>query len=160
MQPKTNTVNIQNTPSKKTPRHPSPQAVEMLAKMIVSRGVREGKLPSLKCEATHKLGIENESGSGVDWRSVSQDHRDRVTHILGIFGTVAGYPLATEAAIYVRSIGYGDWWDPLAFWVLVPSWLLFVGFIAMQAPKLLFYGLISPRQTHLGASDCKTKELS
>jgi hypothetical protein len=40
-----NTMNTSKTPSPKPlPKQPSPQAVEIAAKIIVAKGIREGKL--------------------------------------------------------------------------------------------------------------------
>ena len=49
--PETNSKNVPKTPSAKPLRQPSPEAVEILVKMIVAKGIREGKLNPLPDEA-------------------------------------------------------------------------------------------------------------
>jgi hypothetical protein len=49
---------VQKTSSTKPLRQPSPEAVEMLVKMIVAKGIREGKLNPLPDEARIQVGAE------------------------------------------------------------------------------------------------------
>lgn len=80
----------------------------------------------------------------VDWRAVAQQYRDRLTHFLGVIGVIGGYAATEPAYEYVKAMGMAAWWDPIAFWVLVPGWLLVVGVAAMMAPRLFYWGLPDP----------------
>ncbi len=56
--PETNSKNVPKTPSAKPLRQPSPEAVEILVKMIVAKGIREGKLNPLPDEAQIQVAAE------------------------------------------------------------------------------------------------------
>jgi hypothetical protein len=56
--PETEAKNVPKTPSAKPRRQPSPEAVEMLVKMIVAKGIREGKLNPLPDEAQIQIAAE------------------------------------------------------------------------------------------------------
>jgi hypothetical protein len=82
-----------------------------------------------------------------DWQSVAKDYRDRVTHILGVLGVIAGYGLVKPAYDFAQQLGVGPWWEPLVFWVLVPFWILGIGVLSMKAPRVVFWGLPKPYVT-------------
>lgn len=81
----------------------------------------------------------------LDWREVTQQHRDRLTHVLGVIGVIGGYAGAPAVYKYFKAIGAAAWWDPIAFWVLVPAWLMVVGVVSILAPRLFFRGLPDPK---------------
>lgn len=92
-------------------------------------------------------GAHVDEKQAIDWQSVANDYRDRVTHILGVLGVIAGYGLVRPAYEFAQQLGVGPWWEPLVFWVLAPFWILGIGVLSMKAPRVIFWGLPKPYAT-------------